>query len=129
MDLAARLKKEGFSISAKSTVVASSQALAKAVVKELANQGLTLAVAEAGRDLGCDFAAGARRRIILQAARRTKVSAEFVGVACEVGELVAKGVLSMIQSMAINRSRSFNLCLPRFPRVPSPLAPLLPGEV
>ena len=49
---------------------ASSQALANRVVRELNKHGLTLAIASSGRDLGCDFAAGARRRIALQAGER-----------------------------------------------------------
>ena len=55
MDLAARLKKEGFSISAKSIVVASSEALAKRIVKELGNEGLTLPVSQAGQQASKNY--------------------------------------------------------------------------
>jgi hypothetical protein len=73
LDLAARLKNEGFSISSKSTVVASSESLGKRIVQELGEHGLHIALAQSGRDLGCDFTAGARRRVTLQAARKQKV--------------------------------------------------------
>ena len=73
LDLVARLQGEGFQISAKSTVVASSTKLAKRIVDELAKQGVKLTVADVGWDLGVDFAAGARRRITLQRSRFAKV--------------------------------------------------------
>jgi hypothetical protein len=54
----------------KSTVVASTKAVADEVVDALALRGLSLKSACCGRDLGVDFTAGARRRIPIVKARQ-----------------------------------------------------------
>ena len=73
--IVSRLQAEGFTISSKSTVVASSKQLAQEVANGLLPHGIQLTVSEGGRDLGVDFAAGARRRTIIQKARIRKYKA------------------------------------------------------
>ena len=67
--LVGALQAEHFVVSAKSTIVSSSPQLAGRLQKELATKGILLQVAEASRDLGADFAGGARRRITIQSKR------------------------------------------------------------
>jgi hypothetical protein len=71
--LASRLRKEGFEISGKSTIVAPSRQLAEKIAKELRRSGLELQVQDSARDLGVEFSGGARRRITIQKARLGRV--------------------------------------------------------
>ena len=68
-----RLRQAGFTIAAKSALVASSPELAKRMQAELKSRGIVIQVRDAGRDVGVDFAAGRRRRITLQHSRLRNV--------------------------------------------------------
>ena len=67
------LRSEGFAIAPKSTLCASSISLGLEIQQGLAAAGIHVQNASGARDVGVDFAAGARRRITLQRNRLVKV--------------------------------------------------------
>ena len=71
---------EGFKISPKSNVVASSFVLAKEVQLALRDMGIEITAKTDARDVGTDLTAGGRRRITLQKARLVKVKAGIKAV-------------------------------------------------
>ena len=73
--LSAKLQAEGFTISSKSTIVASSKEIATKVAEALDGHGIVITIKESGKDLGVDFGAGARRRTLVQKARFKKYQA------------------------------------------------------
>ena len=68
-DFVTQLGIHGFTMSSKSTLVASDMQLAAEIQRQLAARGVTIQVSDCGRDVGVDFAAGSRRRVRTQHTR------------------------------------------------------------
>ncbi len=103
VDFVQQLNMHGFTVSGKSTIIASDMRLACDIQVELAKHNIDIQVAASGRDVGTDFTAGGRRRITIQ---RTRANAVKRGIAT---------VLKMSCSLKSKRARKliFTACKPR----------------
>ena len=70
--LVTSIQAQNLIISSKSVIVSSSKSLAREVSDQLAKQGIKIVAQDAGRDLGLDAGAGARRRVAIQTSRAAK---------------------------------------------------------
>ena len=66
---AKKLMDQGFEVSSKTTVVSTSSELGRLVQEELKKIKVHVKLDASGRDVGCDFVGGSRRRISLQTYR------------------------------------------------------------
>ena len=73
VDFVQQLNMHGFTISGKSTIIASDMRLSCDIQVELAKHNIDIQVAASGRDVGTDFTAGGRRRITIQRTRANAV--------------------------------------------------------
>ena len=95
------LRSEGFAIAPKSTLCAFSMSLGLEIQQGLAAAGIHVQNASSARDVGVDFAAGARRRITLQRNRLVKV------------RLGIKAVIKMNNTIKKNRKLVLTSIRPR----------------
>ncbi len=72
-DCVTQLGLHGFTMSSKSTMIASDMQLAAEIQSQLAARWASIQISDCGRDVRVDFAAGSRRRVRIQRTRTTAV--------------------------------------------------------